>query len=118
MALLSALSHGSAQLKRNDSDPIREAVERLADVLPEREDVKVLIDFLEDDLREGLEAIGDVEAHFTDILDTLRADRVSPIKLLDAADDFRALQKLEYLLVVVSHLRKRLSQAAGKLRAG
>lgn len=117
MALLS-LSHVNPQFTRKEADVIREAVERLADVLPEREDVKVLIDFLEDDLREGLEAVGEVEAHFTDILDTLRSDRVSPIKLLDAADDFRALQKLEYLLVVVAHLRRRLSQAAGKLRNG
>lgn len=113
-----AFSHGNSPLARSQTDSIREAVERLADVLPEREDVKVLIDFLEDDLREGLEAVGDVEAHFTDILDTLRSDRVSPIKLLDCADDFRTLQKLEYLLVVVAHLRRRLSQAAGKLKNG
>lgn len=113
-----ALSHGNLTRSRTQTEPIREAVDRLADVLPEREDVKVLIDFLEDDLREGLEAIGDIEAHFTDILDTLRADRVSPIKLLDCADDFRTLQKLEYLSVVVSHLRRRLGQAAGKLKNG
>jgi hypothetical protein len=65
---------------------------------------------------EGLDAISEVEAHFTDILDTLRADKVSPIKLLDAAEDFRVLNRIEYLMVVVAQLRRRLSQAAGKMR--
>lgn len=97
-------------------DSLREAVRRLAALLPAREDSTVLIDFLEDDLREGLAAIGDVEAHFTDILDALQSARVTPITLLDASDDLRVLQRLEYLMVVVSHLRRRLSMAAGKLR--
>lgn len=101
-----------------ERDVVREAIERLAARLPDREDAKVLIDFLEDDLKEGLEAIADVEAHFTDILDTLRSDKLRPISLLECADDLRALQRLEYLLVVVAQLRRRLSQAAGKMRAG
>jgi Rne/Rng family ribonuclease len=76
----------------------------------------IVLDFIEDDLREGLDAISEVEAHFTDSLDTLRADRVTPIKLLDAAEDFRVLNRIEYLMVVVAQLRRRLSQAAGKMR--
>ncbi len=108
-ATLSALSHSV--------DSVGEAVERLESVLPAREDSAVLADFLEDDLRQGLEAIGEVDAHFTDLLDTLRSDRLSPITLLEAAEDYRVLNRLEYLTVVVAQLR-RLSQAAGKLRNG
>lgn len=108
IALSTALSHRSR-------DAIREAADRLAEALPEREDSAVLVDFLEDDLREGLTAIADVEAHFTDVLDLLRAGRVTRRNMADAADDLRVLQRLEYLLVVVAQLRRRLSQAAGKL---
>lgn len=97
-------------------DAIRESVERLEQLLPAREDTAVLLDFLEDDLREGLSAVAEVEAHFTDVLDALRAERPSPIGLLEASEDYRVLNRLEYLMVVVAQLRKRLSQAAGKLR--
>lgn len=97
-------------------DAIRQSVDRLERLLPDREDSAILLDFIEDDLREGLDAISEVEAHFTDVLDTLRADRLSPINLCDAAEDFRVLNRIEYLMVVVSQLRRRLSQAAGKMR--
>ena len=98
------------------SDPIREATERLASALPRREDSRVLVDFLDDDLREGLSAIAEIEAHFTDVLDALRSDRLSPIQLVEAGEDLRVLQKLEHLHNVVAHVRRRLCQAAGKLR--
>jgi hypothetical protein len=97
-------------------DAIAESVDRLERLLPRREDAEVLLDFLEDDLREGLDAVGEVEAHFTDVLDTLRSSKLSPATLLDAAEDFRVLNRLEYLTVVVSQLRKRLMQAAGQIR--
>ena len=99
-------------------DAIRESVERLEQFMPQREDAEVLVDFLEDDLREGLDAISEVESHFTDVLDVLRNERPTPIGLLEAAEDFRVLNRLEYLMVVVAQLRRRLSQAAGKLREG
>ena len=100
---------------RLSTDPIQSAVRGLRRVLPRREDCEVLIDFLEDDLREGLGALADVEAHFTDVLEALDADALSPIALIEASDDIAVLRRLEYLLVVVSQLRRRLSQAAGKL---
>lgn len=109
------LAEDEAPLSRT-VDAIAESVERLERLLPRREDAAVLLDFLEDDLREGLEAVGEVEAHFTDILDTLRGDRLSPAALLDAAEDYRVLGRLEYLSVVVAQLRKRLGQTAGHLR--
>jgi hypothetical protein len=98
-------------------DAIRESVERLEERLPRREDSAVLLDFLEDDLREGLDAIAEVEAHFTDVLDVLRREDTSPIQLMETAEDFRVLNRLEYLMVVVAQLRRRLSQAAGTLHA-
>src|SRR5512140_3303111 len=81
------------------ADPIREAAARLLDALPDRTDAQVLVDFLEDDLREGLAAVADVEAHFTDVLDALRSERV------------------ERLASVVSRLRRLLCQGAGKIHA-
>jgi hypothetical protein len=117
MSMINAAVAQSSQKPLSKSvDAIRESVDRLEQLLPQREDSAIVLDFIEDDLREGLDAISEVEAHFTDILDTLRADKVSPIKLLDAAEDFRVLNRIEYLMVVVAQLRRRLSQAAGKMR--
>ena len=101
---------------QRSQDPIREGTERLASALPPREDSRVLVDFLDDDLREGLSAVAEVEAHFTDVLDALRAPRLAPATLLEVGDELHALQRLEYLHVVVSQLRRRLSQAAGLLQ--
>ncbi|MFO0597054.1 MAG: hypothetical protein U0228_17190 [Myxococcaceae bacterium] len=114
--LNTALAFPSSKPLAKSVDAIRESVDRLEALLPEREDSAVVLDFIEDDLREGLDAIAEVEAHFTDILDTMRAEKVTPIKLLDAAEDFRVLNRIEYLMVVVAQLRRRLSQAAGKMR--
>ncbi len=97
-------------------DAIRESVDRLERFLPDQEDSQVLLDFLEDDLREGLDAVAEVELHFTDIIETLREDRLTPIHLLEAAEDFRVLNRLEYLMVTVAQLRRRLAQAAGRVR--
>ncbi len=97
-------------------DAIRDSVERLECLLPHREDAAVVVDFIEDDIREGLDAVSEVESHFTDILDALRSEQVTPIALLNVAEDFRVLNRIEYLMVVVSQLRRRLSQAAGQLR--
>ncbi|MBK7859504.1 MAG: hypothetical protein IPJ65_12950 [Archangiaceae bacterium] len=91
-------------------------VDRLEALLPQREDTFVLLDFLEDDLREGFEAVSEVEGHLRQIVETLESPRLSPVALLESGEDFRILNRLDYLHVVVSQLRKRLSMAAGKLR--
>lgn len=96
-------------------DPVSEATARLEASLPAREDARVLVDFLGDELREGLAALDGVEAHFTDVLDALRADRLSPVRLVEAAENAVVLEQLETIEGVVRQLRKRLSQAAGKL---
>jgi hypothetical protein len=107
-----------ATLSRGGSDPLRESVGRLAHALPMRADATVLVDFLEDDLREGLDALEDVEAHFTDVLETLRSRAPTPLGLLEAGDDYLVLQRLEVLMGVVTRIRRRLSQAAGLMRNG
>lgn len=98
-------------------DAIRECADRLEAALPAREDCEVLVDFIEDDLREGLDAIADVEAHFSDVVEALRDEKLSPVRLVDLADDLRVLNKLEYLMVLASQLRRRLTLAAGKLHS-
>jgi hypothetical protein len=95
-------------------DAIGDAVNRLESVLPRREDSAVLVELLEDDLREGLDAIADVEGHFHDVLEALRSEKLSPIALLDASDDSRVLERLDYLHELVGQLRRRVSKAAGK----
>jgi hypothetical protein len=100
------------------ADPVRVAAERLAHALPARTDATVLVELLEDDLREGLDALGDVEAHFTDLLDTLRTETLTPAALLEAGEDLRVLQRLDCLHDTLVQLRKRLSQAAGLAREG
>lgn len=105
-----------AMLRR--TDPVRGAVERLAHALPARADTSVLLDFVEDDLREGLDALGDVQAHFHDLLLALQRDKLTPVALLNAGEDLHVLQRLEDLHEVVTHLRRRMSQAAGMLRDG
>lgn len=106
----------SAMLRR--TDPVRGAVERLARVLPARADASVLLDFVEDDLREGLDALGDVQAHFHDLLLALHRETLTPVAVMNAGDDLHVLQRLEDLHEVVTHLRRRLSQAAGMIRHG
>lgn len=108
----------SHSLPAEAADPVSEAVERLQQALPPREDSKVLVDFLADDLREGFDALADVEAHFSEVLDLLRSGRLTPITLLEVSEDYRVLERLEYLMVIAAQLRRRMSQAAGKIRVG
>jgi len=111
-----ALVAAPATLSRTGADPLRQAVEQLGHALPPRADSTVLLDFLEDDLREGLEALGDVEAHFSDVLETLQSDGLSPLSLLEAGEDYLVLQRLALLEDVTTRLRRRLSQAAALMR--
>jgi hypothetical protein len=105
-----------ATLRRAGADPLRQAVEHLGHALPSRADSTVLLDFLEDDLREGLDALGDVEAHFADVLEALQSSAPSPLSLLSAGDDLLVLQRLAVLEEVVRRVRRRMSQAAGLMR--
>ena len=106
--------HASSHL-RAVPDPVRDTIDLLARRLPKDTDTKLVLDFLEDDLREGLSAIADVEAHFTDVLDALRADDCTAQELLATAEDLEVLRRLEYLLTVAAQLRRRVHQAARRL---
>ena len=60
-----ALARGAVPVpaRRVRTDPLRKSMEHLAHRLPARADAVVLMDFLEDDLREGLDALMDVAAY-------------------------------------------------------
>ena len=103
--------------RRPPQDPVAEAAAQLARKLGPREDAQVLVGFVEDALHEGLAAIDGVEAHFTDLLDLLRGGKISPAALVDLGDNAVVLEQLEALENVVRDLKRRLGQAAGKLRA-
>jgi hypothetical protein len=109
--------HASAHLRalRAVPDPVRDAIDLLARRLPKNTDTRMVLDFLEDDLREGLSAIADVEAHFTDVLDALRAEDCTAQELLATAEDLEVLRRVEYLLNVAAQLRRRVHQVAGRL---
>ncbi|MBZ4408428.1 hypothetical protein ACJ2CR_11570 [Myxococcus faecalis] len=108
----------AAPVLSRQADPVRVATERLARALPARTDAAVLVDLLEDDLREGLDALGDVEAHFHDVLTTLRGATLSPVNLINTGDDLRVLERLDELHDVVVQIRKRLAQAAAMAHQG
>jgi len=105
-----------ATLRRVSVDPIRQSMEHLSRRLPPRADATVLVDFLEDDLREGLDALGDVEEHFTQLLAALRPEALSPLSLVEAGDEALVVKRLALLEDVVARLRRRMSQAAGMMR--
>jgi hypothetical protein len=107
-----------AMPRRAGDDPVGEAAESLSRALPDRTDAEVLVDLLEDDLREGLDALGDVECHFADVLDALRMEHPSAPALLAVGDDQLVIQRLDVLVGVVTQVRRRLSKAAGMLRHG
>lgn len=100
----------------DSEDPLREAMENLARALPRRADAAVLVELLEDDLREGLDALGEVECHFTDMLEALMLPRLSPATLVGIGEEQLVLERLEVLVRVVTSARRRLSQAAGMMR--
>ncbi|HYH99258.1 hypothetical protein [Hyalangium sp.] len=105
-----------ATSRHASDDPLREAMENLARALPARTDAAVLVDLLGDDLKEGFDALGDVECHFADVLDAMRMPRPSPATLIGMSDDQLVLERLEVLVGVVSAVRRRLSQAALMMR--
>lgn len=111
--------HATSNLRalRAVPDPVRDAIDLLGRRLPKDSDTRVVLDFLEDDLREGLSAIADVEAHFTDVLDALRAGDGTAQELLATADDLEVLRRVEYLLNVAAQLRRRVHQVARRLTA-
>ena len=116
LATVSSLQSWRSSLETARRDPLREAADRLRRALPARADATVVADLLEDDLREGLAAVAEVESHFHEVLDALRSERLTPLALVTAGDDLRVLQRLDALHSLATQLRRRMSQAAGLLR--
>lgn len=96
-------------------DPIQRGVRRLAGRLPARDDTRVLMDFLEDELREGLEAVEGLQDHFLEVVTALEEGELSPVLLLDVGDPSRALGQVERLITILPELRRRLSRAAAAM---
>ncbi len=76
---------------------------------------RVLADFIEDDFREGLHALADVDAYFADLLLAIASD-APPADLVANADDFIAQERLEYLATVIAGLRRRIGELALRSR--
>lgn len=100
------------QSQESFEDPIARAVGRLERSLPERADAKVLSDFLDDHLREGLEAVEGLQDHFLEVITALDEGEISPALMIDVGDPARALGHVERLISVLPELRRRLSRAA------
>jgi hypothetical protein len=74
---------------------------------------QVVADFIEDDLREGLRAFGEVDSFFADLLAAL-AGNGSRADLLAAADDASLQEQLEYLVGIAGSLRRRIALLAAR----
>ena len=97
-------------------DRVETATARLRMRLPARSDNAVLVDLLEDDLREGLEALEALHGHFDDVLRALEAARMRPFELLESADDRRALGSVDTLSDSLHRVQRRMAMAAARLR--
>ena len=101
-----------------EADEVRAAVLLLRDrFFRRRGQDQVLVDFLEDELREGERAMGDVTSWFDEVLATIVAEDASAKTLVDLADDRTVLEQIDYLGEVVANLRKRLLQIAARVSA-
>lgn len=72
--------------------------------------------FLEDDLREAADALADAEAFFQETIDALGASSPSPNVLMERAADAGVLERVDYLHLVLSNMRRRLVQVAAGVR--
>jgi hypothetical protein len=75
----------------------------------------VVLDFLEDDLREATEALGVVARYVGDVQVSLADPRLGRDDLLALALGRGPLEQLEYLSGVVGNLRRRLIQLSKRL---
>ena len=95
-------------------DAIRQAVSRLRHNMRRAKDDPVRVDLLEDDLREGLKTVEEVREFFDDVLTLLANPSARGVDLVDLADDPQVVDRLDYLVVLVNNLRRRLMQVAAR----
>ncbi|MGC4115402.1 MAG: hypothetical protein QM765_12520 [Myxococcales bacterium] len=96
----------------NREDAIREVVLRLRRQTRRQGDDPVRVDLLEDDLREGLKTVELVREYIDDVLTLLANPDTRARDIIDIADDSQVIDNLDYLVVVVNNLRRRLVQIA------
>jgi hypothetical protein len=99
-------------------DGLGAAMRRLKSRLPLGTDSEVLIDLLSDDLEQGLTQVADVENHFSEIVEALSRESLSAVRLVELSENLQVLDRLEHLNQLAQQIRRRLSQAAGKIRWG
>jgi hypothetical protein len=97
-------------LVHNAGDALRRA-------LASRSDGAVLTALVEDDLRSALGGLEALQAHLEDLVRTLLDEHPRPLALIEAADDAQAQAALATLEDSLTSLRRRLAQAAGRLRS-
>lgn len=98
-----------------EQDRVVEAMERLREALPPRTDNAVIVDLLEDDLREGLDGLAEIDAHFDELLETLISRTRHGGSIVESADAQRALAALDRVCDSLQRVQKRLSVAAARL---
>ena len=75
----------------------------------------VVLDFLEDDLREVRTALAGVAAYLANVEGALGDQAPSPERLLSLARMIDPAERVDYLQTVLASLRRRLSQVAARM---
>lgn len=75
----------------------------------------VVLDFLEDDLREASAALAGVAAYLANVEGALADEAPSPERLLSLARSIDPAEQVDYLQTVLASLRRRLSQVAARM---
>jgi hypothetical protein len=78
----------------------------------------VILDFLEDELRESRRALGEISDYLDRVRAMLRDPMTARQQLHALASHFRPAQELEYLEATLGRLRRRLAQVSGRLPDG
>ncbi len=106
-----AISLPPAEL--TDRDAIKDAVQQLRARMRRASDPDPIhLEFLEDDLREGQRTLEGVQNFFDEVVSLLGSPGVRATDLIDLADDPAVLDQVDYLVVVLGNLRRRLMQLA------
>jgi hypothetical protein len=96
-----------------ETDDIKHALHQLRSRMRRANDPDPMhLEFLEDDLREGKRTVESVQDFFEDVVTLLSSPGVRSADLVDLADDSAVLDQVDYLVVVINNLRRRLMQLA------
>ena len=108
------MSHAAGRTS-TAGDEIERAMQRLLGRMRRASDPHPLhLEMLEDDLREGLGALGSVQEFFDGVVGLLSKPETRLSEIVDLADDPSVLERIDYLTEVVGSVRRRLLQLAAK----